>query len=311
VRSACIDELFDLAAADEKIMLVVGDLGFGVVTRYADELPRQFVNAGVAEQHMIGLAAGLAMSGKTAVTYTMAAFSIARCFEQIRNDVCYHNANVKIVAVGGGYAYGALGMTHHATEDIAAARALPNLTVIAPNDPIEARLATRAIIDHHGPCYLRLGRQGEANVHQTEPAFRIGQAIVVRPGNDITIAVSAGMLANAMTAAETLWRQSRIETRVLSVPTIKPLDVEALAAAAEQTGALFTLEEHSIVGGFGSAVAEVLLERDIRPRVFRRLGSADRFAPHVGDQNTLRALSELDADGIAKTIVSALRLAHA
>jgi len=161
MRSAFIEELTRLARLDRNIVLVVGDLGFGVVGKFAEELPAQFVNAGVAEQNMTGIAAGMALSGRTVLTYSIANFPVIRCLEQIRNDVCYHDANVKIVAVGGGMAYGSLGMTHHATEDLAIMRAMPNMVVLAPNDPVEATLATRAAIEHRGPVYLRLGKQGE------------------------------------------------------------------------------------------------------------------------------------------------------
>src|SRR5712691_10038528 len=165
MRPAFFRALPELAAADERVNLVVGDLGFGVVEPFVERFPARFFNAGVAEQNMTGIAAGLALSGKTVFTYSIANFPTLRCLEQIRNDVCYHNANVKVVAVGGGFAYGALGMTHHATEDLAIMRALPGMVVVAPGDPLETELATRAIVSHSGPCYLRLGRAGEPKVH--------------------------------------------------------------------------------------------------------------------------------------------------
>ena len=307
MRTAFIETLFDLAAQDERIMLVVGDLGFGVVTKFADELPRQFVNAGVAEQHMTGLAAGLALSGKIAFTYSIANFPVLRCLEQIRNDVCYHNANVKVVAVGGGMAYGALGMTHHATEDLAVMRSLPNLTVVSPNDPVEARLATRAIIELPGPAYLRLGRQGEKPVHKSIPEFEIGRAIKVREGGDATIIVGGGLLQNAIAAADILASDHKIETRVLSMHTLKPFDDDAARAAARETGAVFTLEEHSIIGGLGGAVAESLLESDARPRIFKRLGLPGvKFSSKVGDQDYLRNEFGLDAASVARSIAAAI-----
>jgi transketolase len=308
VRSAFIETLYDLAVADNRIVLVVGDLGFGVVTRFMNELPDQFVNAGVAEQHMTGLAAGMAMSGKIALTYSIANFPVVRCLEQIRNDVCYHNANVKIVAVGGGMAYGSLGMTHHATEDLAFMRAMPNLIVMSPNDPVEARLATRAIVNFDGPCYLRLGRQGEQAVHETDPVFVIGKAVQVREGFDLTIAVSGGLLQNAVVAADLLEREHRLSARVLSFHTLKPFDVEAIVRAAAETDAVFTLEEHSVIGGLGGAAAETLMESDIRPRLFRRIGlPGETFSSKVGDQEYLRREFGLDPAGVANTIVAAMK----
>lgn len=307
MRSAFMEELTRLAVEDERITLVVGDLGFGVVVKFAEAMPRQFVNAGVAEQHMTGLAAGMAMSGKIALTYSIANFPVVRCLEQIRNDVCYHNANVKIVAVGGGMAYGSLGMTHHATEDLAFMRAMPNLLVVAPNDPVEARLATRAVIKHPGPCYLRLGRQGEQAVHQSEPDFVLGRSIRVREGRDLTIIVTGGLLQNALAAADSLAAAHGLDARVISMHTVKPLDEEAVLAAASETGGVFTLEEHSVVGGLGGAVAETLLERGAPPRVFRRIGLPGiEFSSKVGDQDYLRAEFGLDPAGITRTIVAVM-----
>src|SRR2546427_13117639 len=176
MRAAFFRTVLALAERDERVMLVVGDLGFGVVEPFASRFPARFLNVGVAEQNMTGIAAGLALSGKIVFTYSIANFATLRCLEQIRNDVCYHNANVKVVAVGGGLAYGALGSTHHATEDLAILRALPGLVVIAPGDPVEAELATHAVVEYQGPCYLRLGKAGEPIVHPARPKFRLGEA---------------------------------------------------------------------------------------------------------------------------------------
>ena len=213
MRTAFIETLFESAQKDERIVLVVGDLGFGVVTRFMQELPKQFVNAGVAEQNMTGLATGMALAGKVVFTYSIANFPTLRCLEQIRNDVCYHNANVKIVAIGAGMAYGPLGNSHHATEDIAIMRSLPNMTIVAPNDPVETRLAIPAIVEHQGPCYLRLGRAGEPTVHIANIEFQLGRAITLREGNDLAIIATGGLLKNALIAADNLIRQG-IRARV-------------------------------------------------------------------------------------------------
>jgi transketolase len=307
VRTAFIEALRDAARADSRIILVTGDLGFGVVTDFRDEMPAQFVNAGVAEQNMTGMAAGMALSGKTVVTYSIANFPTLRCFEQVRNDVCYHRADVKIVSVGGGFAYGALGASHHATEDIAVMRTLPNLLVLAPNDPIETRLATRAMLAHRGPCYLRLGRAGEPIVHEQEPAFELGRAITVREGRDLTLVATGGMLRTSIDVADRL-AEAGLSTRVLSMHTIKPLDDEAILAASRETRALFTIEEHSVIGGLGGAVAERLLEAPERPAVFKRIGIPGQFTPHIGDQQYLRGMCGLDAAGILATIGRSMNL---
>ncbi|HEY4640444.1 MAG TPA: transketolase C-terminal domain-containing protein [Thermoanaerobaculia bacterium] len=299
MRSAFIEELTRLAREDRNIVLVVGDLGFGVVQKFADEFPMQFVNAGVAEQNMTGLAAGMALNGRTVLTYSIANFPVIRCLEQIRNDVCYHDANVKIVAVGGGMAYGSLGMTHHATEDLAIMRAMPNMVVLAPNDPVEARLATRAAIEHRGPVYLRLGKQGEKTVHASDPEFAIGKAIRMRDGGDATLLATGGLLLNAMNAAEILDAKG-IHAAVISVPCVKPLD-----PSITQSLNLFTIEEHSIIGGLGGAVAELLAEAGA-PRVFKRIALPDQFSSKTGDQEYLRREFGLDAAGIARTVERAL-----
>ncbi len=298
MRSAFIEELTRLARLDRNIVLVVGDLGFGVVGKFAEELPAQFVNAGVAEQNMTGLAAGMAMSGRTVLTYSIANFPVIRCLEQIRNDVCYHEANVKIVAVGGGMAYGSLGMTHHATEDLAIMRAMPNMVVLAPNDPVEAKLATRAAVEHRGPVYLRLGKQGEKRVHATDPEFQIGKSMRMREGGDAMLIVTGGLLQNAMEAAELLASRG-IQAAVISAPSIKPFDAQSLNGST----ALFTIEEHSVIGGLGGVVAETLLEREQRPKLFKRIGlPGEQFSSKVGDQDYLRREFGLDPDGIALTV---------
>lgn len=301
MRTAFIETLLELAREDPRIVLITGDLGFGVLTPFMAELPHQFVNAGVAEQNMTGMAAGMALSGKIVFVYSIANFPVIRPLEQIRNDVCYHNANVRITAVGCGMAYGSLGPSHHATEDIALMRALPNMMVVAPGDPVEARLAVRALIAYQGPAYLRLGRADEPVVHQVTPQFELGKAITVRQGRDVTLIATGGMLCNAIGAAATLSKQG-LTCRVLSMHTVKPLDVEAVLAAARETTGVFTIEEHSIIGGLGGAVAEVLLEADQRPRYFKRIGLNGGFSSIVGDQEYLRAQYGLDVPGIVATI---------
>lgn len=307
MRTAFIKELFELAKLDERIVLLTGDLGFGVVTPFMEQLPRQFINAGVAEQNMTGMAAGLALSGKIAFTYSIANFPTMRCLEQVRNDVCYHNANVKIVSIGGGFTYGAMGATHHALEDLAVMRALPGLIVVAPGDPVEARAATRAIVAYHGPCYIRLGKAGEPVVHESAIDFEIGKAIRMRDGKDATLISTGGILQNVTRAAQRL-AKAGIETRVLSMHTVKPLDAEAVLAAARETDAIFTIEEHSILGGLGSAVAEVLAESDGPKVPFRRIGIPPAFSPHIGSQEYLWERHGLTDEAIAQTIAGILRM---
>jgi transketolase len=303
MRAAFIETLGELAEADERIWLVTGDLGFSVLEPFAERFPSRYLNVGVAEQNMTGIAAGLARCGKVVFTYSIANFPTLRCLEQIRNDVCYHGGNVKVVAVGGGYAYGAQGYTHHGVEDLAILRALPGMTVVAPGDPVETRLATRAIAVDDGPCYLRLGKATEPVVHAAEPDFHLGRAIPVRPGRDATIVSTGGMLEESVTVADRL-RGEGVEVGVLSMHTVKPLDEEAVLHAARSTGVIVTAEEHSVVGGLGSAVAEVLAEAGL-PVKFRRFGAPDRINRAVGSQAYLRRL----AGDLGETVLSLTRSA--
>lgn len=299
MRTAFLKILEDLAEGDHRINLVVGDLGFGVVERFAERFPNQFLNAGVAEQNMIGIAAGMAISGKAVFAYSIANFSTLRCLEQIRNDVCYHNANVKVVSVGGGLSYGALGSSHHATEDLAILRSLPGIIVVAPGDPVETEHAVRAIAGQEGPAYLRLGKAGEPIVHQKPIEFRLGRALRVTEGTDLTIFSTGAMLHSCKAASEIL-QACGISTRLLSMHTIKPIDEESICRAALETSAIMTVEEHSIVGGLGSAVSEVLVQKGQRKVPFKIMGLQDRFCSIVGSQDYLRSAYGLSVENIVK-----------
>jgi transketolase len=301
MRTAFIKTLTALAEKDPRITLVVGDLGFGVVQEFSKRFPRQFLNVGVAEQNMTGVAAGMAMAGRIVFTYSIANFPTLRCLEQIRNDVCYHSANVVVVAVGGGFSYGALGMTHHATEDLAILRSLPEMAVIAPGDPAETDAATRAAAAGIGPVYLRLGRAGEPAVHRGPISWSLGKALTVRDGNDVTLISTGAMLQTAVRAAETLGANG-LSVRVLSMHTLKPLDADAICSAATETRRVVTLEEHSILGGLGGAVAEVLCEASIPNVRFLRLGLPSQFNKVVGEQEYLRKIYRLDVESVVARI---------
>ena len=301
MRTAFIKTLCELAEQDERIWLLCGDLGYSVLEGFSSRFPNRFVNVGVAEQNMTGIAAGLALSGKVVFIYSIANFPVMRCLEQIRNDVCYHNLNVKIVTVGGGLTYGSLGYTHHGVEDIAVMRVLPNMTVIAPGDPVEARLATQAILNTPGPCYLRLGKAGEPVVHQIEPEFQVGKAISLQLGTDLTLISTGGMLQSVVLAAEKLASQG-YSVQVLSMPTVYPLDEPAIVQAAKQTGKIITVEEHGL-GGLGSAVAEVLALGGI-PVKFKSLRLQREAMKVAGSQTVLRSSQGLSIERIVDEAIS-------
>jgi len=307
VRAAFIQTLIDIARADDRIFLLVGDVGYSLVEPFVEEFPRRFLNVGVAEQNMTGIATGLALCGKIVFAYSLTNFPTLRCVEHIRNDVCYHNANVKIVASGGGLVYGALGVTHHTTEDLSIMRALPNMTVVAPGDPVEAGLATRAAAEQTGPCYLRLARTGDPVVHEVAPSFQIGKALTVCSGSDITLIASGGILYNAVQAEKQLELKG-IKTRVLSMHTVKPLDTEAVLEATRETKAILTIEENNIIGGLGSAVAEVLAESASLHVAFKRIGIKDSFCSQVGSQEYLQKTYSLSVEGIVSEAVQLLRV---
>lgn len=303
MRTAFIETLCDVAQQDERVWLLCGDLGYSVLERFAERFPERFINMGVAEQNMMGVAAGLARGGKIVFTYSIANFPVMRCLEQIRNDIGYHAANVKIVAVGGGMAYGTAGYTHHGVEDLAVMRVMPNMTVIAPGDPVETRLATRAVAAHNGPCYLRLGKGGEPVVHTTPPEFAIGRALILRAGADVALLSTGAILPMALAASDIL-ADTGVGAAVVSVPTLRPLDRAAIIRAAVPARLVVTVEEHLTWGGLGSAVAEVLSEEPAGVRLLR-LGLT--AAPDtVGAQAYLRQRSGLDATGIAEAVRAAL-----
>jgi transketolase len=286
MRDAFIERLTQLAESNPRILLITGDLGFGVLTDFAKRFPRQFLNAGVAEQNMTGLATGLALEGRIVFTYSIANFPTLRCLEQIRNDAAYHGANVKVVAVGGGFSYGPLGMSHHATEDLAIMRALP-ITVAAPGCDWEATEATTALALTPGTAYLRLDKTSAGKTNTPGERFQLGTAREIRAGSELTLLTTGGILKIALGAAETLSREG-IECRVVSMHTIKPLDRQAIQDASLTTGGILTIEEHGIDGGLGSAVAEVCMDESITPRRFARLALRGGFSSLVGSQEYLR-----------------------
>lgn len=304
MRDTVIRTLIELGKEDKDIELITGDLGFGVLKSFWETLPNQFINAGIAEQNMTGVAAGMALEGKKVFTYSIGNFPTLRCLEQIRNDCAYHNANVNVICVGGGYVYGSLGMSHHATEDIAILRALPDVTVICPGDPIEAALAVKKIAQTDGTCYLRLGRGGEQNVNTVINEFEIGKAYKLRDAKDMDkkVAVfSTGAILEETSKACDMLEEQGIAVEQYSFPTVKPIDRAVIEDCADRFDNIFTVEEHNIVGGFGGAVAEVLAECAGKARL-HRIGIDDFYCIEVGSQAYLREQVGINAEGIVKKV---------
>lgn len=305
MRVAFVNTLLEMAKKNKRIMLLAGDLGFSVFEKYIEELPKQYLNMGVAEQNMTGVAAGMAMEGKIPLIYSIVPFVTMRNFEQIRNDICYQNLNVKIVGVGAGFSYGPYAHTHHGLEDVGILRTLANLTILCPGDPIETALATKAMLVHAGPAYLRLGRAGEPNIHKIIPSFKIGKGILIEDGKDVTIIGTSNLLQRAWEVTTSL-KKKGLSIRLISMHTIKPLDTQIILESIKKTPAIFTLEEHSVIGGLGSAVSEVLAENraDV---IFKRIGVPDRFTKVIGSQEHMRRANGLSVEQIVKTILERLR----
>ncbi len=305
MRDAFIRGLLRVAAENPAVVLVTGDLGFGVLNEYRSRFPDRFYNVGVAEQSMTAVAVGLARTGHVVFTYSIGNFPTLRCLEHVRNDICYHGANVKIVAVGGGMAYGALGFSHFAIEDLAILRSLPGMTVVAPGDPVEVEQLVPQIVEHDGPVYLRLGRAGEASLHDEEVEVQLGHPTRARVGTDVLLLTVGGMLPVALEAAEGL-TEDGVDAEVVSVHTLKPLDGPAICELASRFPVVVACEEHSIFGGLGGAVAEVLMEAGVST-IFRRFGLQGRFPEGVGSQEYLRRVNKLDPDSLRSLVVSLYR----
>ena len=302
MRNHLINKITELAEEDKNIILITGDLGFGVLDSFQKKYPKRFINAGIAEQNMAAIAAGLALEGNKVFIYSIGNFPTLRCIEQIRNDICYHNANVKILAVGSGFAYGTLGMTHHATEDLAIMRALPNMKVFTPCDSISAEAIAQAICRINGPCYVRLERGGEPEIFSKDEKFEIGKLKEIRKGYDIAVITIGTVINEAIKAADILREQNK-NISVYSVYSLKPIDKEQIFEIAKKYKYIITVEEHQITGGLGSTIAEIIAENNMNTKIIR-LGLNDEFTSVVGNQEYLREIYKIDYKTIIRKIES-------
>lgn len=302
MRNAFTDELTRLGDDDERVVMLSGDIGNRLFDKFKARHPNRFFNCGVAEANMTGVAAGLAMNGLRPVTYTITPFVTTRCLEQIRTDVCYHDLPVTIVAVGAGLAYAGLGPTHHACEDIAFLRALPNMNVIAPGDAWEVRAALRATMKQDKPTYIRMGKKGEPVVHAGPlDDFEIGRAITIVEGDEVCLLSTGNMLPEAIEAGRLLGERGH-SAEVVSFHTIKPLDESRLADAFSRFRLVVTVEEHSLIGGFGAAVSEWAIDSGVDARRQMRFGTPDRFFKESGEQEHARGAMGLLGHQLAERI---------
>jgi transketolase len=309
MRNAFAREITRLAEINPDLVLLSGDTGNRLFDNFKAASPNRFLNCGIAEANMISLAAGMALSGLKPVTYAIAPFTTYRCLEQIRVDLCYYNLPVVVVAVGAGLSYVGLGPTHHSCEDIAVLRAMPNLTLLCPADALETGLALEAALKIPGPVYLRLGKKGEPTVHSQPFEFVVGQARTLRQGTDVAI-ISTGTASHwALQAAEVLTQQHQVSAEVVHMGTLKPLDTACLEQLSQRFNLLVTLEEHSTIGGLGSALAEWLSESRNRPQLLR-LGSPDRFFSETGNRSYALQQLDLTPEAISASIEKALNMSN-
>jgi transketolase len=286
MRTTFIQTLTEEAKLNENIFIITPDLGFSVLEKFRDLFPNRFLNVGIAEQNAVGVAAGLALSGKIVYVYSIVPFVTMRCFEQVRVDVAYMNTNVRLVGVGAGLSYGPAGATHHSIEDIAIMRNLPNMTVCCPGDPIEVREIVRQSVGYQGPMYIRLGKNGEPVIHNENQAITIGQAVQVTQGQDLIIITTSNMLEEGKHIVDSMQDKGK-SVALISMHTIKPFDIQTVLDLIKTGIPMVTLEEHNIIGGLGSAVAEVIAESGQAVR-FKRIGIQDIFCHEVGSQQYLR-----------------------
>jgi transketolase len=303
MRKTCLECIYELATKEEKIFFVGSDLGFKTLDNFKQEMPDRFFMEGISEQHVVGMAAGLAMEGKTVYVNTIATFLTRRCFDQLAMDLCLHNVNVRLVGNGGGMVYAPLGPTHMATEDVAIMRALPNMTVVAPCDAEEMKRLMPQTVDWPGPIYIRLAKGYDPVVSKPDLPFTLGKGIPYQRGKDVLL-VTTGVSLHAAIDAAKLLEGRGVSTGIMHSPTIKPFDTELLLEMAHGVKAVVPVEEHTTTGGLGSAVGDALLEAGLPSLpAFRKVGIPDVFPEHYGSQKELMSHFGIDGPGIEKTVM--------
>jgi len=305
MRKAFVNKLTQLVSKNRDIYLLTGDLGFSIFDEFQKDFPDNYLNVGLSEANMIGMAAGLALAGKQVFVYSIIPFVTLRCLEQIRNDLCYQRLPVKIIGVGEGLSYGTAGATHHALEDIAIMSALPEMTVIAPGDPVEVECAVENSLELKGPCYIRLGKSGEPILHKEEFIFKIGKSIVLKNGGDVTIISTGNMLETALKVHDIL-KKENINCKIVSMHTIKPIDREIIVKSANNMDIIVSIEEHNKIGGLGSHIASVILEERLNIK-YLQIALPDKFIHTIGSQNNLREVYGLTSVQISAKILNFIK----
>lgn len=305
MRFTVIKLIYEAALKNNKIYFLTGDLGHACEEEFKKNIPNQYINAGIAEQNMMGVAAGLALSGMKVFVYSISPFVTMRCFEQVKNDVCYQNVDVNIIGVGGGLTYGPYGNTHCSIEDITVMRVLPNMKIICPANPMETEQLTKQILNMNGPTYMRIGR-GREPMPQKKYSVAFGEGYKVKDGKHGVIITAGTILTECERAIELLAKRG-FNFALINMHTIKPIDKNLVIDTADNFDAIFTVEEHSIIGGLGSAIAEIISE-DARKKIrFKRLGVRDSYLHEIGSQEYLRNKHGISAQKIADSIIRSLQ----
>lgn len=299
MRTAYLETLFELASRDKNVFALISDNGAIVYDKYRKYLSNQYFNLGISEQNMLGIAAGMANCGKIPFAYTIGAFLAYRALEFIRNDICLQNMNVKIVGTGAGMVYSALGPTHHSTEDLGCIRSLPNLTILSPASPIEVKKATKAAYEYDGPVYLRLGTNREQEIYEEDYLFEIGRGVTVREGKDISLIGTGSIVKDILDIADML-KEEGIDAKVINMHTIKPIDKTIILREIQKTGKLITIEDHNMIGGLGSAVAEIVSEAGQKV-LFKRLG-LKKFSMGYGTYEQVKEMNGIGKERVLSEV---------
>ena len=307
MRNHFIEEIERQAEKDPRIVVMTADLGYSVFDGFQKKFSDRFFNVGICEQNMASMAAGLALSGNKVFIYSIGNFPVMRCLEQLRNDVCYHYADVTVVAVGGGFAYGQLGMSHHATEDLAIVRSLPGMKVFVPSDPFDAMMVARKVCQEGGPAYVRLAKRGEPILHSEMNDLDVFRIEELKGGDDVAVVATGPILSEALHAADMLTAEG-IRIGVFNCMSLKPFDVDGFMDLTRRYSVVVSVEEHTIIGGLGGCLAECLAEiPPSKPKpILHRIGLRDEYSCAVGSNSYLRRCYAMSADDIVRIVKDAI-----
>jgi len=303
MRNIFIKKLISEAEKNKNLYLLTGDLGYNAFEPFQDKFPEQFINIGVAENNMVGIGSGLALCGKKVCIYSIIPFLIFRSLEQIRNNICHNNLDVKLVGVGGGFSYGNQGISHNTTEDLAIMRSLPNMLVLSPGSRVESEVAIDAMLEHDGPAFIRLGQAPKKEYLNSRPNYRLGDGLVVKEGVGVSLLSTGNITSDVIKLAEKLDLEG-FQTQVISFLSIKPINHQYIKNVARSSRAIFTIEEHSIIGGLGSAVSEILMESEYSNILFKRIALDDKCHKTIGSQEYLKNINGLGIDDMAENIIN-------